>query len=106
MTGRGTNELNLAEANVFEADTVIAAMESDIDNLLVGIACKDLGVDIKVIARSHDSTIANSMRKAGIDAVISPHQLCGDRIAQLVCATGTEHADGATGASRVVANLN
>ncbi len=43
VTGRGTNELKLAEANVFEADTVIAAMESDIDNLLVGIACKDLG---------------------------------------------------------------
>ena len=87
VEGKGTNELKLAEANVFEADTVVAAMESDIDNLLVAIACKDLGADIKVIARSHDHTIANSMRKAGADAVISPHQLCGDRVAELVRAS-------------------
>ena len=67
-------------------------------------ACKDLGIDIKVIARSHDSTIANSMRKAGVDAVISPHQLCGDRVAQLVCATDKGHADSATDGSPLVAN--
>ncbi len=90
VNGRGTNELKLAEANIFEANTVIAAMESDIDNLLIGIACKDLGIDIRVIARSHDATIANSMRKAGVDAVISPHQLCGDRVAELVCAPAAD----------------
>ena len=91
VTGRGTNELRLAEANVVEADTVVAAMDSDVDNLLVGIACKDLGAKIKVIARSHDVTIANSMRKAGIDAVISPNQLCGQRVVELVCSQ--HHAD-------------
>ena len=84
VEGKATDELTLAEANVLEAKNVVAAMESEIDNLLIAITCKDMGRDIAVFARSNDSTIANRMRKAGVDEVISPCQLCGDRVAQLI----------------------
>ena len=84
VEGVATNEMKLSEANVLEANTVIAAMEDDVDNLMVGIGCKDLGAQIRVIARSNDPNIANSMRKAGIDEVISPMHLCGQRVGELM----------------------
>ena len=84
LEGSPTNEIILAEANVIEAKTVVAAMPSEIDNLLVGITCKDLGGEVAVIARSNDPLLGNRMRKAGIDEVVSPSQLCGQHMAELI----------------------
>ncbi|MFT7643488.1 MAG: voltage-gated potassium channel [Pirellulaceae bacterium] len=84
VLGNATNELSLAEANVISASHVVACMEKEVDNLLVAITCKDLGTEVKVFARSNDVTIANRLRKAEVDQVISPMQLGGDRIADLI----------------------
>lgn len=84
ICGRPTDELTLAKANVLTAKHVVAATESEVDNLLVGITCKDLGNDISVIAESNDVAIANRMRKTGIDEVISPSQLGGQRVTELI----------------------
>ncbi len=84
IEGKATNELTLSEANILNANYVVAAMESEVDNLLLTIACKELKSGIAVYARSNDMTIANSMRKAGVDEVISPFKICGDRIADIV----------------------
>lgn len=86
IEGDATNELNLAKANIVEARHVVAAMESELDNLLIGITCKDMGDGISVIARSNNLAIANRMRKAGIDEVISPNQLGGERATELILA--------------------
>ena len=43
-----------------------------------------LGGDICVIAKSNDLTIANRMRKAGVNEVISPNQLSGERVCELL----------------------
>lgn len=86
IEGDATNELNLAKANIVEAKHVVAAMESELDNLLIGITCKDMGDGISVIARSNNPAIANRMRKAGIDEVISPNQLGGERATELILA--------------------
>lgn len=84
IVGDATNELTLAEANLLEADHVVAALDAEIDNLLVAITCKDMGHDIAVYARSNDHTIANRMRKAAVDEVISPCQIGGERIAEII----------------------
>lgn len=84
VEGHGSEELNLAEANVIHATAVVAAMESEVDNLLVSITCRDLSEEIQVFARSNDPTIGNRMRKALVDEVISPCQICGDRVADLI----------------------
>ena len=86
VLGNPTNELILAEANVLSASVVVAARSSEVDNLLVGITCKDIGEDVRVYARSNDPLLGNRMRKAGIDEVISPSQLCGDHVASLILA--------------------
>jgi len=84
VEGSPTNELTLAEANVFGAKTVVAATQSEVDNLLVGITCKDIGPNVAVYAHSNDPILGNRMRKSGIDEVISPAQLCGAHVATLI----------------------
>lgn len=84
IEGDASNEMNLAKANVLEARNVVAAMDSELDNLLIGITCKDIGSDTVVIAKSNNLAIANRMRKAGIDEVISPSQLGGERATELI----------------------
>lgn len=84
LCGSPTDELVLAKANVMAASHVVAATASEVDNLLIGITCKDLGTDISVIAESNDVGIANRMRKTGINEVISPSQLGGQRVTDLI----------------------
>ena len=86
ICGNPTDELVLAKANVLTAMHVVAATDSEVDNLLIGITCKDLGHEISVIAESNDASIANRMRKSGIDEVISPSQLGGQRVTELILA--------------------
>jgi voltage-gated potassium channel len=84
VEGNPTDELILSQANILNAHHVVAATDSEVDNLLISITCKDMGPDIRVIARSNDFTISNRMRKAQVDEVISPCQICGDRVADLI----------------------
>ncbi len=84
VEGNPTDELVLSQANILNAHHVVAATDSEVDNLLISITCKDMGPDIRVIARSNDFTISNRMRKAQVDEVISPCQICGDRVADLI----------------------
>ena len=78
------DEITLANANVLEAQCVIAALDSDFDNLLIAMTCKDLGTDVQVIARSDDMQVASRMMKIGVDKVICPFQLSGEHAAQFV----------------------
>ncbi len=84
VEGTPTDELILAKGNLLEAANVVAALPSEVDNLLISITCKDLRQGITVYARSNDATIANRMRKAGVEEVICPSELCGARISGLI----------------------
>ena len=86
VEGSATDELTLADANLLDAKHVVAAMTSEVDNLLVAITCKDMGHHLKVFARSNDTTIANRMRQAGVDEVIAPSLVSGNHIAQSILA--------------------
>ncbi len=80
------DEMALADANILDAKCVVAVLDSDFDNLMISMTCKDLGTDIKVIARSDDFQVASRMSKIGVDNVICPFQLSGEKAAQLVFA--------------------
>ena len=84
IEGKATNEMHLVEGGLLSASHVVAAMENDIDNLLVVITCKDSGRDIRVLARSNDISIANRMRKAGADEIVTPCFLSGNRVADVI----------------------
>lgn len=79
------DEFALADANVLDAKCVLAILDSDFDNLMIAMTCKDLGTDVKVIARSDDFQVASRMSKIGVDNVICPYQLSGEEAAKLAC---------------------
>lgn len=84
LEGMPTSELVLANANIMSASAVVAVLESEVDNLLVGITCKDLGTNVSVLARAETAAVGNRMRKAGIDEVICPPEICGDRVSEVL----------------------
>lgn len=79
------DELTLSHANVLHAKSVVAALDSDFDNLMIAMTCKDLGTDINVIARSDDLHVARRMWKLGVEKVICPHQISGETAAEFAC---------------------
>lgn len=92
IEGSATNELSLAKANILKASHVVAAMPSEIDNLLISITCKDLREGISVYAESNDPTIANRMRKAGVEEVVCPSHICGSHLSNMILRTRTTDA--------------
>lgn len=78
------DELSLFDANVLAAKHLVAAVNSDFDNLLIAMTCIDLGTKLKIVARSNDLRIARRMMKAGVDEVICPFQLSGEHAARLI----------------------
>jgi len=80
------DEMALANANVMEADCIVAALDSDFDNLMIAMTCKDLGTDIKVIARSDETQVASRLIKLGVEKVICPYQISGAEAAAFVLA--------------------
>jgi len=78
------SEMALADANVFQAKNVVSVLESEFDNLLIAMSVKELDPDIFVITRANDPKVASRMLKTGVDEVICPSQLSGDRVADLI----------------------
>ena len=84
IEGSPTSEIALADANLLSAQTVVATLEKEFDNLLISMTCKDLGNRIRVIARTDDPSMAGRLTKAGIDDVICPFQLTGHFAANMI----------------------
>lgn len=76
------DEMALASANILDAKFVVASLDSDFDNLMIAMTCKELGTDVQVIARSDDMQVASRMMKLGVEKVICPFQLSGEQAAE------------------------
>jgi len=79
-----TDELSLAKANLADAAHVVAATESDVDNLLISITCKTLSPALVVYTFSLEGNHSSRMAKVGVDEIVSPQVLGGTRIAELI----------------------
>jgi voltage-gated potassium channel Kch len=49
---------------------------------MIAMTCKDLGTDLKVIARSDEMQVASRMMKLGVEKVICPFQISGVQAAE------------------------
>lgn len=77
-------EMALFDANILAAAHLVAATDSDFDNLLIVITGKGLGTDLKVISLAESPELANRMLKVGADEVVCPLVIGGERIASLI----------------------
>ena len=80
LQGDATDEGVLERAGVRRANTLLALLPSDADNLYITIAARDLNPDIKVIARATDQSGETRLKRAGAHDVVSPARIAGLRV--------------------------
>jgi voltage-gated potassium channel len=84
IEGDVTDDRTLERAGIHRAATLVAALDTDGDNLYVTVAAKSLRPDLQVIARARSDSSEPKLRRAGADRVVNPQQLGGDRMASFV----------------------
>jgi len=82
--GDVTDDATLTAAGVDRAATLVAALDTDADNLYVTVAGKSMRPDIQIIARARNESSEPKLVRAGADRVVNPQQLGGDRMASFV----------------------
>jgi voltage-gated potassium channel len=84
VVGDVTEDATLVEAGIERAGALVAALDTDADNLFVTVASKSMRPDMQIIARARNESSGPKLRRAGADRVVNPQQLGGDRMAAFV----------------------
>lgn len=88
VEGDATRDEVLIEAGLDRARSVIAAVASPSDNLVITLSCKAIRPDIPVTARAIDHQTEKKLTLAGADAVVTPELVGGLRMAALATQPG------------------
>jgi len=84
VTGDATEDDTLLQAGVARAAALVAALDTDADNLFVTVACRAMRPDLNIIARARSESSEPKLVRAGANRVVNPQQLGGDRMASFV----------------------
>lgn len=84
VQGDVTDDETLEQAGIGRAAALVAALETDADNLYVTLSSRALRPDLQIIARARNESSEPKLLRAGADRVVNPQQLGGDRMAALV----------------------
>jgi voltage-gated potassium channel len=84
VTGDVTDDDTLIQAGIERAGTLIAALDTDADNLFVTVASRSFNPTIHVIARARGESSEAKLLRVGADRVVNPQRLGGDRMAAFV----------------------
>src|SRR5512146_1837106 len=77
ILGDATSEGVLAQAGIERARGLVAALESDADNLYVTLTARASNPAIRIVARTSDDTASARLKRAGADRTIAPTQIGG-----------------------------
>jgi voltage-gated potassium channel len=84
IEGRGTEDEDLDRAGLAHARGVVAASDSDADNLYISLSAKARRPDLLVVARASDEDAERKLRLAGADRVVTPYATAGRVMASLM----------------------
>jgi voltage-gated potassium channel len=82
--GDVTDDETLRQAGIERAATLVAALDTDADNLYVTVAARSMRPDLQIIARARSESSEPKLVRAGADRVVNPQQIGGDRMASFV----------------------
>lgn len=80
VQGSGTDEAVLVTAGVERAHSLLAAANSDAQNVYIALTAKKIRPGLHVVARSEVPASEDKLRLAGVDRVVSPHAISGRRM--------------------------
>ncbi|MGA2519854.1 MAG: potassium channel protein [Acidimicrobiales bacterium] len=84
VTGDATEDATLLQAGIDRAAALVAALDTDADNLFITVACRSMRPDLNIIARARNESSEPKLVRAGANRVVNPQQLGGDRMASFV----------------------
>ncbi|MDO8885397.1 potassium channel protein [Candidatus Oleimmundimicrobium sp.] len=84
VEGDATNDKVLELAGIAKAKGLIAAVDTDADNVFVSLSARALNPNIFIVARANFEESEEKLKKAGANRVISPAIIGGRRMAALV----------------------
>jgi voltage-gated potassium channel len=82
--GDVADDETLLSAGLERASALVAALDTDADNLYATVAAKSMHPSIQIIARARNESSESKLLRAGADRVVNPQHLGGDRMAAFV----------------------
>lgn len=83
IEGDATHNDVLEMAGVRSADSVIACVTDDSDNLVIALSVKSLRAETRVICRATELESERKLHLAGADAVVAPQAVGAERLAMM-----------------------
>jgi voltage-gated potassium channel len=81
LCGDVTNDEVLHEAGIMRAAALIAAINTDAENVYVTLSARALRPDLVIIARARDEASESKLLRAGATRVVNPQRIGGQRMA-------------------------
>ena len=83
LLGEASDDGRLEEAGVRRAKGLVAAVDSDADNVFVVLSARKLNPRLNIVARASSDESAAKLEMAGADRTLSPYAVGGRRLASL-----------------------
>lgn len=84
VKGDATEEDTLKEAGVVRASGLVAALDSDAENVFVTLTARGLSPDATIVARATSPNAESKLLRSGADRVITPTEIGGRRMAAML----------------------
>lgn len=81
VTGDATQDEVLHAAGIERAQGLVAALDTDADNVLAVLTARGLNPNLIIVARTATEEAESKLRRAGADRVVSPYIIGGHRLA-------------------------
>lgn len=83
VLGDATEDEVLVRAGIERADCLVAAIDTDADNLYVTLSCRSLNPRLVIVARARVASAEAKLLQAGANRVVNPQQIGGVRMAAM-----------------------
>ncbi|MFL5913932.1 MAG: potassium channel family protein [Gaiellaceae bacterium] len=84
IEGNAAKDEDLHQAGLDRAKGLVAASDSDADNLYIVLSARSARPDLQIVARGADEDAAKKLQLAGADRVVLPYATAGRTMANLV----------------------
>ena len=83
VCGDVTDDAVLRDAGIDRARVLVAALDTDADNLYATLSARSMRPDLFIIARARTESSEPKLERAGANRVVNPQRIGGDRMAAL-----------------------
>jgi voltage-gated potassium channel len=84
VIGDATEEDTLERAGISKAQSLVAVLASDADNVFVTLTARQMRKDLNIVARAEQFSSIPKLRHAGANRVMSPQAIGAERIANII----------------------